>query len=128
MTIAIRVIVVDDYQPIRDVMRALLSSIGCEVIGTADNGKKGLVLFQETRPDLTFMDIEMPVMNGLDALKGIMKADPDANVVMLTSVDDTVVAETCLMNGARDYVQKHIDPSDLMSKLQDLINRFQETE
>ena len=124
MTDSVRVIVVDDYQPIRDMVCAILSSIGCEVIGTAENGKKGLALFHEVRPDLTFMDIEMPVMNGLDALKGILKTDSDAIVVMLTSVDDTGVAETCLLNGARDYVQKHIDPADLMDKLRGLINQI----
>ena len=102
MVNSVRVIVIDDFLPIRDVMCPVLSSVGCEIIGTADNGKKGLALFHEVRPDITFMDIEMPVMNGLDALKGILKADSEAKVVMLTSVDDTAVAEKRHVTHGRD--------------------------
>lgn len=120
----VRVIVVDDYAPMLEMMCTVLKTIGCEVVGTAENGELGVAVYKKTRPDIAFLDIEMPVMNGLDALRGIMKTDPEANVVMLTNVDDTAIAENCMTVGARDYVQKQSDPTDLVKKLMSLIKKL----
>jgi len=120
----VRVIVVDDYPPILEMMCTVLKTIGCDIVGTAENGELGVALYKDTHPDIVFLDIEMPAMNGLDALRGIMKTDPEANVVMLTNVDDTTVAENCITVGARDYVQKQSDPTDLVKKLMDLTKKL----
>ncbi len=81
-----RVIVIDDEQEVRTWLKALLISLGCEIAGEAENGREGLELFKKERPDLVLLDLMMPVMTGVEARKFILGEDPDAHVVLLTSV------------------------------------------
>ena len=84
-----RVLVIDDEESIRTWLRGLLVSLGCEVVGTAENGLEGVELFKKERPDLVLLDMKMPVMMGDKALDWIMHEDPDAYVVLLTSVNES---------------------------------------
>ena len=83
-----------------------MKTAGFDVVGTGANGEEGVNLFKELKPDITLLDIEMPVMSGIKALGQIMETDPDAFVVMLTSVDNMDVVDDCLDTGAFDYVTK----------------------
>jgi len=119
-----KVIVIDDMHSVRALTKALLTSLGCEVAGEAENGADGVELFKSERPDLTLLDIEMPIKNGIDTLKAILKIDPDAQVVMLTSVDNTFVAEDCILAGAKDYLNKGLSPEDMKARLQVEIDKI----
>lgn len=119
----IRVLICDDDEQIRKLLLVLLGRLDCEVAGEAGDGKAGFELFEKTRPDLTLMDISMPGMNGVDALHKIIGKYPDAKVVMLTAMEDTVVAETCVHAGARGYIRKGIGIDDLMAALKAHLDR-----
>ena len=103
---AIRVLLVDDDQLIRKMLAALLSTLGAEVVGEAENGKQAVLFQSKLNPDVTFLDIQMPVKNGFDALREIKRQDAHADVIMLTASDDTVIAESCINAGARSYIKK----------------------
>ncbi len=101
-----RVLIVDDDEMTRDLLKSLLPGLGAEVVGEAVNGEEAIEVFNQCNPDITFLDVRMPVMDGVEALKGIIGKDPDAIVVMLTAISDIEVAETCMEAGARNYIRK----------------------
>ena len=103
----------------RAVLKMVLETIGCEVVAEAGDGKEAVSQFQEHAPDITFLDIEMPVKNGVDALSEIMKLNSSAVVMMLTANDNTNIAEACIANGAKDYIRKGQTPEELLKVLQD---------
>ena len=113
-----KVLIVDDMQSMRTVAKTLVTSLGGDVIGEAENGEEGLALFRSEKPDLVLLDIEMPVKDGISTLKAILAEDSSANVVMLTSVDNMAVVEDCIFSGARDYIRKDVDPDTMKARLQ----------
>lgn len=108
-----RALVVDDEEVIRHLLKALLSSLGAEVVADAANGEDAILAFREHKPDITFLDIKMPVKNGTDTLKEILAYEPDATVVMLSSTSDMDVADACIELGAKKYVRKGAAPGAL---------------
>ena len=82
---ATRVLVVDDAAFMRMMVKDILSKNGYEIVGEAENGMKALEKYQELKPDLVTMDITMPEMDGITAVKEIKKVDPGAKVVMCSS-------------------------------------------
>jgi len=101
-----RVLVVDDDKIVRDYIKSLLTSLGAVVVGEAENGDDAVRAFIEFNPDLTFLDIQMPVKNGKDALEEILDNDSSAHVVMLTSVVDMAIADACIELGALSFIRK----------------------
>lgn len=102
-----RVLVVDDSAFMRKVVGDMIKAIGHDVIGTAKNGKEAVELTMSLKPDVLTLDIEMPIMNGLDALKRIMETCPTP-VVMLSTLTEAGAAETieALELGAVDFMTK----------------------
>jgi len=113
----IRVLICDDDPLMRKLLGKLLAMMGCEIVGEGHDGNEGIQLFKEHKPDLTLMDINMPGKNGVDALNEIIKADSYASVVMLSAMDDTTVAESCLHSGAVGYIKKGTDMGALQAAL-----------
>ena len=101
-----RTIVVDDESHIRLLMATLLESMICDVVAQAGDGEECVLAYKENRPDLLLLDINMPVKTGKQALQEIMAYDPDAFVIMLTSVTDTESIIECLDLGAKNYIRK----------------------
>ncbi len=116
-TDAIRVLIVDDDELIRTILKALLGHLDVEIAGEAANGKEAISAFGRLRPELTLLDIEMPVKNGFDTLKDIRKIDASAEVIMLTANDNTAIAESCIHAGARTYIKKGESPEVLKTVL-----------
>ncbi|MBT3557835.1 MAG: response regulator [Rhodospirillales bacterium] len=114
-------IIIDDMTSIRAMAKAILGAIGVEVVGEAENGALGLTLFQETRPDLVLLDIDMPVKDGVSTLKSILARDATANVVMMTTVSNQAVVESCILGGAKDYITKDKDPMTVKARLEQVI-------
>ena len=112
-----RVVVADDLNALRKLASALLKSLGCQVVGEARNGLEAVELFKQYRPDLILLDIEMPEMNGVEALEKIIEADADAAVVMLTGLDDQDVVEKCILIGAKDFLRKDLGPQEMKLRL-----------
>lgn len=111
-----RVVVVDDDKLVRELIKAILTQLGAEVVGTAENGEEALAMYEELSPDIMFLDIQMPVKNGMETLSEIIAKHPDAYVVMLTATSDMSVADECINTGAKNYIRKGA-PADVLNML-----------
>ena len=104
---SIRILVVDDHPVLRDGLVAILSTqAGFEVVGEAETGREAVLLAAELQPDIVMMDLEMPGMDGVEALKQMRDRDPDVHVIVFTAydTDDRIVA--ALQAGAQGYLLK----------------------
>ena len=107
---AIRVLIVDDAAFMRMMIKDILSKNGYEVVGEAENGQKAVEKFQELKPDLTTMDITMPEMDGISAVKEIKKVDPNAKVIMCSAMGQQAMVIEAIQSGARDFIVKPFQP------------------
>ena len=103
---ATRVLIVDDAAFMRMMVKDILSKNGYEIVGEAENGMKALEKFQELKPDLVTMDITMPEMDGITAVKEIKKVDPNAKVVMCSAMGQQAMVIEAIQAGARDFIVK----------------------
>ena len=103
---AVRVLVVDDAAFMRMMVKDILSKNGYEVVGEAENGMKAVEKFNELRPDLVTMDITMPEMDGISAVKAIKKIDPKAKIVMCSAMGQQAMVIEAIQAGARDFIVK----------------------
>jgi len=122
-TTAVRTIIIEDEELMRQIVGSALMSLGCEIVGEAADGRSGVELFERTAPDLVLLDIRMPVMSGMETLTALLEKDPDAHVVMLTAVADSDLVEQCVIAGAKDYIKKHTPVDQLIQRLQKHVNR-----
>jgi DNA-binding NarL/FixJ family response regulator len=115
-----RVLVVDDHSLFRDGIVSLLEAGGHEVVGQGSNGLEAIDLAEALRPDLILLDIHMPVMTGLTALKQIKARTPGVNVVMLTvSEEDKDILES-IRAGANGYLLKQINAAEFFQLLESM--------
>ena len=105
---AVRVLVVDDAAFMRMMVKDILSKNGYEVVGEAENGMKALEKYQELKPDLVTMDITMPEMDGISAVKEIKKVDPNAKIVMCSAMGQQAMVIEAIQAGARDFIVKPV--------------------
>lgn len=101
-----KVLIVDDAAFIRMMVRNLLTKRGYEVAGEAENGLIALQKYKELKPDLVTMDITMPILSGLEALKEIIDYDANAKVVMLTAMGQQSMVMEAINLGAKSFVVK----------------------
>ena len=80
-----KILLVDDSKTSRKILKGILEESGHEIIGEAVNGEDGIAKYKELKPELTTMDITMPVLDGLEALRQIMEYDKSAKVIMVTA-------------------------------------------
>jgi DNA-binding NarL/FixJ family response regulator len=103
----IRVLVTDDHPLLRDGIAALIGSEeDMELIGEASNGREALDLFRKHQPDITLMDLQMPEMNGIDAIGAIRGEFPEARIIVLTTHPGDVQVSRAFKAGARAYLMK----------------------
>lgn len=103
-----RLLIVDDEPGVSEAIADLLSGEGYEV-DTAASGQEALQKVQENPPDLMLLDILMPGMNGVEALRRVLEAHPALGVIMVTAVYDEDIAQKAMALGAFDYITKPID-------------------
>ncbi len=118
-----KILLCDDSMMVKKKMKSMLAAYGIENIFEASNGKEAVEKFVEVQPDITFMDIVMPEMTGVEALKIIKAGKPDAVVVMATSIGTEGNLTEAIKYGASDFLQKPVDEEQL-TKLLD--NYFKE--
>ena len=103
----IRVLSVDDHPLLRDGIAALIGSEeDMELVGEASNGREAVDLFRKYQPDITLMDVQMPEMNGIDAIGAIRGEFPDARIIVLTTHPGDSLVSRALKAGARAYLLK----------------------
>jgi two-component system, chemotaxis family, chemotaxis protein CheY len=114
-----RVLVAEDEGHCRVLLRAVLNSMNCEVVGEAENGEQVLGLFRELKPHLLLLDINMPLKTGDEVLKDIFGEQPGAFVIMLTSVADLESIENCLELGAANYIRKDTPIAEIKATIRE---------
>ncbi len=114
-----RVIVADDESHCRTLLRAILTSMNCDVIAEARSGAEVLPLFKQHRPNLLLLDVNMPVKTGDEVLEEILADFPDAFIIMLTSVTDMESIERCIAMGAANYIRKDTPVSEIKTLIRD---------
>jgi len=122
--VASKILIVDDASFMRSVLKDIIKNNGLasEIFEAAD-GIEGVKAFQRIRPDLVTMDVNMPRADGIQALRAILKIDPHAKVVMITSVEEKHIVQDAIKLGARDYVVKPFDRSNVALTLNKVIRQ-----
>jgi two-component system NarL family response regulator len=114
----IRILVVEDHHVVRQGLVALLKTVpDMEVIAQAGDGKEGVRLFREHNPDVTIMDLRLPVMSGVDAITQIRAQSPSARIIVLTTFDGDEDIYRALQAGARGYLLKDMFGEELMDAI-----------
>lgn len=115
-----RLLVVDDALFMRKLISGVAVEAGWEVAGEATNGAEAVALYQSLRPDLVTMDLVMPVMGGLEALRQIRGADPAAQVVVVTALDQKQALMDSIREGAIDFIVKPFERERVLNLLHKL--------
>ena len=112
--VASRILIVDDASFMRTLLKDIIKSNGLasEIFEAAD-GIEGVKAYQKVKPDLVTMDVNMPRADGIQALRAILKINPSAKIVMITSVEEKHIVQDAIKLGARDYVVKPFDRSNV---------------
>lgn len=101
-----KIMVVDDAAFMRMMLKTMLVEEGHEIVAEAVNGQEAVQMFSSVRPDLVTMDITMPDMDGVTAVKEIMKLDPGAKIIMCSAMGQKAMVVDAISSGAKDFVIK----------------------
>ena len=101
-----RILIVDDAAFMRMMIKDILTKNGYNIAGEAENGLKAVEKYNELKPDLVLMDITMPEMDGIQALKSIKSADPGATVIMCSAMGQQAMVIESIQSGAKDFIVK----------------------
>lgn len=115
------VLIVDDAEFMRMMLRDIVEDMGLEVVAEAANGQEAFEEYQNKKPDLVLLDITMPEVDGLEALKKIIQVDQTANVVMITALGQKDQVLACIKAGARDFIIKPFDQERVIDTLDHLM-------
>ncbi len=114
----IRILVVEDHNVVRQGLVALVKTVpDMTVVAEASDGKQAIELFREHNPDVTIMDLRLPVMSGVDAIKAIRQEFPAARIIVLTTFDGDEDIYRALQAGARGYLLKDMFGEELMDAI-----------
>jgi two-component system chemotaxis response regulator CheY len=117
-------LIVDDETHLRVYLKLLLQQIGFSVFFEAGNGQQGVDLYKAHQPDLVLMDVNMPIKEGIEALKEIVEFDPAAVVVMASSVASRQAVEASVECGASYYIRKDTPKAKMAELLNGLIDEI----
>jgi two-component system chemotaxis response regulator CheY len=112
-----RILVVDDAAFMRMMIRDILTKNGYDVVGEANDGLQAIEKFKEVKPDLITMDITMPEMDGIHALKEIKKIDPNARVIMCSAMGQQAMVIDAIQAGAKDFIVKPFQPDRVIEAI-----------
>jgi two-component system nitrate/nitrite response regulator NarL len=111
---ALRVVVMDDHPLYREGIVRALEDAGCEVVGDAGDGERGLAMLREHRPDVALVDVSMPLLDGIDVVAAIARNGPDVPIVLLSAFNDEPLVLAGLQAGAAAYVTKDANRAEIL--------------
>jgi two-component system chemotaxis response regulator CheY len=112
------VLICDDAIFMRTMIGDILTQAGFRIVGEAENGVQAVERYRELRPDIVTMDIVMPEMGGIDAVREILAEDPSAKVLMCSAMGQQALVIEAIQAGARDFVVKPFQPSRVLEAIQ----------
>ena len=118
-----RLLIVDDSSIMRRTIEKNLTDYDLEVIGMASNGKEAIEMVRTEKPDVITLDITMPEMDGISCLENIMEIHPSAKVMIITALSDKLTGLIALDKGARGFLYKPVNASDLAKAFDKLLKR-----
>jgi len=117
-----KVLIVDDAAFMRMMIKNILTKNGFEVVGEASNGVEAVELYKKLKPDLVTMDITMPEMDGIEALKKIKEIDPNAKVIMVSAMGQQQLVIEAIQAGAKDFIVKPFQPDRLLEAVNKVLS------
>jgi len=114
------VLIVDDAAFMRISIKNMLTKNGYDVVGEAENGLIAVEMYKDLRPDIVTMDITMPEMTGLDALKEITKLDPQSKVVMVSAMGQEAMVRDAIISGAKGFIVKPFKEEGIIAAIKKL--------
>ncbi len=116
-----RVLIVDDAAFMRMMIKDILGKNGFEIVGEAENGVKAVEKYAELEPDLVIMDIIMPEMDGIEAVKKIVAEDADATIVICSAMGQQAMVIEAIQAGAKDFIVKPFQPERVLEAVNKVI-------
>lgn len=113
----ISILIAEDEEYNRELLVYIFEFVGYKIVGQAKNGREAVELFESTKPDLITMDINMPEVDGIEAIKEIMKINPDAKIMVLSALSYMVLLKDAMEKGARGFITKPIQAGSLRDSL-----------
>ncbi|NMA61328.1 MAG: response regulator [Firmicutes bacterium] len=111
------VLITDDTAFMRMTLKNVIEKNGYTVVGEAGDGEEAIALYKELKPDMVTMDITMPKMDGITAIKEIMKIDPDAKIIVCSAMGQKPMVIEALSAGAKDFLVKPFDAERVVESL-----------
>ncbi|BCJ87194.1 response regulator [Effusibacillus dendaii] len=112
-----KILVTDDAMFMRVALKNMLEKNGFTVVGEADNGRVAVEKYKELQPDLVTMDITMPDMDGIQAVKEIRKIDPNAKIVMCSAMGQQAMVLDAIQSGAKDFIVKPFEEERVIQSI-----------
>jgi two-component system chemotaxis response regulator CheY len=116
------ILIVDDSQFMRFYLKKNITLTEHEIVAEANNGREAIELYTQFSPDLVTMDITMPEMNGLDALRAIIKIDPNAKIIMCSAMGQQALIVEAIRSGAKDFIVKPFDQNRVVETIKKVLN------
>ena len=116
-----KILIVDDAAFMRMMLKDTLTKDGHEVVGEATNGKEAVDKYKELKPNLVTMDITMPEMDGIQALKAIKAFDPEAKVIMCSAMGQQAMVIESIQAGAKDFIVKPFQPDKVKKAVEKVL-------
>ncbi|WP_226578790.1 response regulator [Halobacillus litoralis] len=113
-----RILIVDDAAFMRMMVKDILTKNGYEIAGEAEDGKRAVELYNDEQPDLVTMDITMPEMDGITALKEIKAQYPEAKVIMCSAMGQQAMVVDAIQAGAKDFIVKPFQADRVIEAIQ----------
>lgn len=118
-----KILIVDDAAFMRMMIKNIVTKSGYEVVGEAENGAVALELYKTHKPDLVTMDITMPEMDGIQAVKAIRSHDPNANIIMCSAMGQQAMVMEAIQAGAKDFIVKPFQQDRILQAIERVLNR-----
>ena len=115
------ILICDDAAFMRMMIKDILTKNGYNIVGEAENGAKAVEKYAELKPDLVLMDITMPEMDGIEALKKIKAADANASIIMCSAMGQQAMVIESIQSGAKDFIVKPFQADRVLEAVQKVV-------
>ncbi len=117
-----KILIVDDAAFMRMMLKNILGKGGHEIVGEGQDGSEAVQKYMELKPDVVTMDIVMPRVNGIEAVREIMKKDPNAKIVMISALGQEAMVKEALELGAKDFIVKPFNKDKVLEVINKVVS------